>query len=236
MKSASSLSIGGTNGAGGLAAQIPSSSSPLAAQLLSASAANLENRDNLLLTNKSNRSTRLLKIPDYPSLRKELLYPLREEVGQTAQSTQPVPKLPMINNPTIAIASNETNYVKSHVRFDKGGDDVRADTGVDFNLNDDATTRSSYSSDDTSDLVSEARSYAEIDDERAEIMRTFFGEARYQRDYGTGVGIGMGGAMTTSAVSFRGGSSNSSGVDGHGTRKQSTVFRDFDYYGHYEEG
>lgn len=200
---------------------------PSSAQLLSISMSNIENRESLLLSNKSSRISRMpMKIPDFTQLRKDLLYPLKEEIilpslQSTTTTTALKPQAATVTNSNnAAIGSNDA--VKSHVRFDNiGGHNSRENYSQDGDFGgDDAATRSSYSSDDTSDLMSEARDYADVDDERAEIMRLFFGEARY-RPEGAMATLGGGGGMTASAVSI--GAASISSPDGHGTRKLSIV-------------
>lgn len=71
------------------------------------------------------------------------------------------------------------NYLKSHVRFDDNQDDVMTATATAVDNDDDSV---SYSSDDTLDLVGEARSYVNMDDEQNETMRVYFGEARYHSE------------------------------------------------------
>lgn len=199
---------------------------PSSAQLLSISMSNIENRESLLLNNKPSRTSRMpMKIPDFTQLRKDLLYPLKEEI--ILPSLQSTTTTTTLKQPLTSTAIGSNDAVKSHVRFDNiggGGHNSRENYSQDGDFGgDDAATRSSYSSDDTSDLMSEARDYADVDDERAEIMRLFFGEARYRPEgaMATLGGGGGGGGMTSSAVSI--GAASISSPDGHGTRKLSIV-------------
>lgn len=275
MKSVSSVSMGGLGGVGSgaqnmtttttgatttsgafasLASNLPNLGSLSSAQLLSLSSSNIENRDSLLLTNKPARGSRAMKIPDFTQLRKDLLYPLKEEIilpqVQSASKRLVAPAVVTTSNnnnnaaaanQNISIVSNEMNFLKSHVRFDNSREEASTAVGGGGagggEFADDAATRSSYSSDDTSDLMSEARSYAEIDDERAEIMRLFFGEARYRPEgmFIGGGGIQTGGAMTASGTSI-GAADDDSSPDGRGARKMS-MYQENDYFrGHFDQG
>lgn len=183
MKSTSTVSMGTTNTAmGGNHNNLTSSS----AQLASTSQTNMDNHENLLFTNKPTRPNKLMRIPDFSTLRNELMYSREELVVLPAQTSRLGAAASTINNP---IGQNNTSLsndmTKSHVRFDKGNDDSAAAAAAAVIAaieNEDAATWSSYSSDETTDLMSEARGYADIDDERADIMRMFLAEARYHRD------------------------------------------------------
>lgn len=163
MKSVSSISIRNSQH-DKHAAPAPILSSSSAHLLTSASASNiLENRDNLLQNKRA--SSRHPKIPDLTSIRSELLSAVKG--GQA--------------DPVYSGGGGDP-AIRSHVRFDHIQENA-VERGFDEGEDEDgADAGSAYSSDETSDLLSEARSYAEMDDERAETMRALFAEARYHRD------------------------------------------------------